>query len=267
MNISWDRTAVSPSIRGRIRTTPGWRLDERWSKNLHDFDLWFVWAGRGHMAIDGRDLPLRPGVCLWMRPGQTYLATHDSRRPLGVNFIHFNLSPSPDALPPTILRLPDVAYVDLLMQRVIALPDTAQHPNLPAELLRPLLIDLDRHNHHPPAAPLTPTLEHQRRAVDALIALVHDNPSRVPPLASLARRFGWTPEHFGRVFRKHTGLCPNEFRLRYRINRATQLLLESSLTIKQIALTLGYAQEFFFSRQFKHKTGRSPTEFRRRGGL
>jgi AraC-like DNA-binding protein len=53
-----------------------------------------------------------------------------------------------------------------------------------------------------------------------------------------------------------------DFIVEARLNRARQLLLESTLSVSQIADELGYEDVFFFSRQFKERTGRTPTEYR-----
>ncbi len=53
-----------------------------------------------------------------------------------------------------------------------------------------------------------------------------------------------------------------EFVVQARINRGRILLTESSLTVSEIAAALGYDDIYFFSRQFKAKTGVSPTAFR-----
>jgi transcriptional regulator GlxA family with amidase domain len=43
------------------------------------------------------------------------------------------------------------------------------------------------------------------------------------------------------------------------------MLVESNLSIKEIASALGYRDIYFFSRQFKAKMGITPSEARRRG--
>jgi AraC-like DNA-binding protein len=57
-------------------------------------------------------------------------------------------------------------------------------------------------------------------------------------------------------------MSPNAFVLRCRIEQASFMLQESSLTIGEIAETLGYQDIFYFSRQFKKLTGHSPSAHR-----
>lgn len=57
-------------------------------------------------------------------------------------------------------------------------------------------------------------------------------------------------------------MSPKDFCIRARVFRARELLLETDLSVEQIAVNLGYADMFFFSRQFKAWTGQSPNYWR-----
>src|SRR5262249_27709319 len=127
MPIAWLGTALSfGSPIGQMHCAPGWRLDKAWSDRLADFDLWFVWAGRGRMALSDRTLDLRPGVCLVMRPGRRYLAEQHPRDPLGVTFVHFDLRGRRTGMRVADRDLPaevhhvDVVYVHGLLRRIVA---------------------------------------------------------------------------------------------------------------------------------------------------
>ncbi|HSH93678.1 MAG TPA: helix-turn-helix transcriptional regulator, partial [Roseimicrobium sp.] len=60
------------------------------------------------------------------------------------------------------------------------------------------------------------------------------------------------------------GTSPIDWLRRERINQAKRRLIESDDPIKEIARQVGYADQFFFSKDFKHVTGFTPTEFRQR---
>lgn len=65
-----------------------------------------------------------------------------------------------------------------------------------------------------------------------------------------------------RVFRKATGQTPIEYLVRLRIQRAMDLLLNTSMRITEIALEVGFNDSNYFSRQFKRVVGESPRTFR-----
>ena len=48
-----------------------------------------------------------------------------------------------------------------------------------------------------------------------------------------------------------------------RLYEARRLLSETRAPIKQIAETLGFASAAYFARAFQHKTGKTPSAFRR----
>jgi hypothetical protein len=63
-------------------------------------------------------------------------------------------------------------------------------------------------------------------------------------------------------FRKAFGYSPRELLLRLRMEHAKNLLLESSLSIKEIAARVGYFQPHDFNRVFRRHAGVAPTEWR-----
>ncbi|HTL52815.1 MAG TPA: AraC family transcriptional regulator [Planctomycetota bacterium] len=81
-------------------------------------------------------------------------------------------------------------------------------------------------------------------------------------LEPVARGFNLSYERFRKRFTQAAGLPPARYRLLRRIDRAKALLLETDLSIKEIAAQLGFCDPFFFSRQFKQVAGRTPSDFR-----
>ncbi|MGO8699102.1 MAG: helix-turn-helix domain-containing protein [Limisphaerales bacterium] len=65
-------------------------------------------------------------------------------------------------------------------------------------------------------------------------------------------------------FRKAFGCSPSEMILRVRMQQAQNLLLDSRLSIKEIAARTGYAGQHEFARAFKKHTGMAASEWRQR---
>ena len=66
------------------------------------------------------------------------------------------------------------------------------------------------------------------------------------------------------IFRQNLNLTPSQFLTQLRMEKAKQNLLNSSYTVQQIANTVGYGDEFTFSKAFKRYTGLSPKFYRKK---
>jgi transcriptional regulator GlxA family with amidase domain len=105
--------------------------------------------------------------------------------------------------------------------------------------------------------------KHHHELIERVVARIRESPGDVPTVAELAREAGYGADHFSRVFSKVTGESPQEHVIRAKMERARQLLAESSLSVGMVAEALGFRDVFFFSRQFRQRTGETPSEFRR----
>lgn len=274
MKIDWN--AISPRIAraGRVRCEPGWRLNENWAAQLIDFDLWFVWAGRGVMQTHLGEVKLRPGMCIWARPGGTYAAQQDPNDRLGVAYIHFDLVYRNDSrrafnkpLPPIVNDVADVNLFDSVMHRIFDLWNNSSASNRASArevatiMLKGLLADLDARADLESASP-PGTRKHYQKLVSQWASRISESPNSVASIPEIASEAGYCADHFSRVFKSVLGQSPQAFVVQAKINRARQLLMETELTVSQVASALGYEDIYFFSRQFKQKTGRTPTQYR-----
>jgi AraC family transcriptional regulator len=82
----------------------------------------------------------------------------------------------------------------------------------------------------------------------------------------LAEMSGWTHEHFTRTFQRHVGQPPREWINKRRINHAAQLLLQRTDSARQIALEMGFKDEYYFHRLFRRLMGMTSLQYRKRYG-
>lgn len=78
----------------------------------------------------------------------------------------------------------------------------------------------------------------------------------------LAAHCHLSPSQFTRLFKTYTGQSPHEYTINLRINQAKILLLETELSITEIASRVGYDYSTSFEAIFKRKVGISPRRFR-----
>ena len=95
------------------------------------------------------------------------------------------------------------------------------------------------------------------RAVEAAIG--HGNGLRLKDLEPLV---GMSLDHFGRVFRKATGMTLIDFAQKRRAHHAARLLSETDGTAISIAARLGYTDSAHFSKSFRRYFNMTPTVYR-----
>ncbi len=83
-------------------------------------------------------------------------------------------------------------------------------------------------------------------------------------LNELAARCALNSSYFSRAFKIEVGVPLFEYINRLRIDKACQLLKSSSMSIIDIAFSVGYNNVSFFNRYFKKIINNSPGEYRRR---
>ncbi|THF83486.1 helix-turn-helix domain-containing protein [Cohnella fermenti] len=81
----------------------------------------------------------------------------------------------------------------------------------------------------------------------------------------LARRLGVSKYHFLRTFARHTGMTPNDYLMRIRIERAMELLQDTDWPLDRIAAVVGYSTGSYFIKIFRKLTGQTPGSFRASG--
>jgi AraC family transcriptional regulator len=81
-------------------------------------------------------------------------------------------------------------------------------------------------------------------------------------LDELGYEAGVHPVHLSRVFRKVVGEGIGDFVHRLRIRAACEQMLIPEITLAEIALATGFADQSHFTRTFRKVTGLSPGTFR-----
>lgn len=79
----------------------------------------------------------------------------------------------------------------------------------------------------------------------------------------LADEIGMSYDNFRRKFKQQTGVPPLQFFLSVKVEKAKELLSYTDLEVKDIAVSLGFPDPYYFSRFFRERTGLAPVQFRR----
>ncbi len=83
------------------------------------------------------------------------------------------------------------------------------------------------------------------------------------PLSRLADECGLSVRHFARAFRVSTGASPHYWLLQRRVEHAREMLCSRAMSLADIALACGFADQSHFTRVFTAMVGVSPGAWRR----
>jgi AraC family transcriptional regulator len=68
--------------------------------------------------------------------------------------------------------------------------------------------------------------------------------------------------YFVRAFKLSVGVTPHDYLIRRRVERTMELLLDTDMSISEIALAVGFADQSHCARRFRQYVGMSPGNYR-----
>lgn len=127
------------------------------------------------------------------------------------------------------------------------------------DLLRLIFVELIRSQHN--------NIVVDSKKIDAiifqiqLINFIEENLQKIT-LEMTANMFGYNYSYFSQIVKESFGKNWTDLVQEIRINQACELLTNTTLTIREIANTVGIENSSFFYRVFRHYKGSSPKEYR-----
>ncbi len=102
----------------------------------------------------------------------------------------------------------------------------------------------------------------QERFKTALLSLFDAGASGKLPLDAMAAALDMSPSAFSHKAKDALGMPPSKAFLNFKMLRAKRLLSETAMSVKEIGDSLGFENQFHFSRAFKRCVGAPPSAFR-----
>lgn len=252
---------------GDVTVQAGHRLPWR---ELTDFEIVFFPFGGGTVyATDRSEHRLTGPAVLLTRPGERHEYRFDDKQPTRHLFVHFEPAmphirqrfSSMDARFPVVHLLDSHTLVPgLFRQMFVYFHTRPARWRLMAEML--LLTALEETE----AASDTASRKRGGSPVPPQIAQaagwIERHPAERLDVNELARKAGWSHEHFTRTFQRHVGLSPKQYMMKRRMEHAAQLLLQSHDPVRSIAREVGVADEYYFYRLFRRWIGMTATQYR-----
>jgi len=260
LDLSPSSIKLLPSF-AKISCEPGWKWQKR-EKPLANYDIFYVWSGEGELHLNDKPYKLGKGSCFLFRKGDHTWATHNPQKPLVLTYIHFDVTDPVSLVPEPYRQLEDTfdfehllsKYVRLFLVKTFAAEIEAQL------ILKQLLIHLLRHDRDEPVE--RKASNQLTESIREVANFIQQHPGIAHRVEDLGKRAGLSPRYFSIKFKELIGMSVQTYMIRARIERAQHLLLHAGMNVTEVADALGYRDIFFFSRQFKQYTGKSPSEIR-----
>lgn len=224
-------------------------------------------AGRGWRRVEGRELPVEAGDIVWLGAGDPHAYGADPDQPWTIEWAH--VTGTEIAGWAQLLGLPDsggnlcIKNTDTVELRFGRVWQSLERGYTVANLVaagaafRSALTQLVARSD-------TDDERSTRERVAATVDWMKANLSRATRLEELASVAGMSASHYSALFRQQHGFPPGDFFLRLRIQRACQLLATTQAPIRAIAVEVGFADPFYFTRYFRRVMGLSPRDYRKK---
>jgi|SRR5215472_724579 len=102
-----------------------------------------------------------------------------------------------------------------------------------------------------------------RRAIE----FVETNLANPISTSDISTAAGLTRMHFAAQFKAATGLRPHEYLLRRRVERAQEMLVQTGMSVVDVALSVGFQSQSHFTVVFNRFVGRPPHAWRQSHGM
>lgn len=237
----------------------------------HEIHQWYcVLYGVVEMVVDDRQYLLAPEESILIPPGAVRSPRSHERAP-GYLWAHFaNRRLALEPITNRVLPTPPELQQDLLdLVSEVQRPADGDADDLVNALLVKLLVGLRRSvaRQEPPGpAPSLVNAAYRREVVKRVDSFMRNHLTHPLSRRQVAEAVHLSPAHLARVYRQVTGKTLNDRLTELRVEYGKQLLLESTLSVTQVGLSVGYRSFSHFSAVFKDRVGIPPSDYRLSGG-
>ena len=259
----------------------GYKLEQRY---VYDYELEFFLEGSGSIIVDHVEYPVRQGDIMFRKPGQLaqgimpyncYLICFDLLGNTGKEAEAYDLTREQDC---------QFRYKNSLLDQipVIFHPNFSEKYHHLFDVILRNFIRAEEDAHLITKSSLLQILYHiyqdikenttninmvssaHASGIKRAIEFISKNYSRDMNLRQLSQVCNLSPTYFHKIFAQAMGVTPNEYVTKIRLDKAKELLIETSLPVSEVAVYCGFNNIPYFSYLFKKRLGIAPGEYKRR---
>ncbi len=224
--------------------------------------------GNGWFTINGNKQQVAENHLLIIPKGTPHIYGSSDTRPWTIYWLHFlgshseyyfkHLLPEFHTFPIALEKAPKIVDLFHEIYQVLQNGFTLDNMIFASQVLPHLMgsIFLMNHDYHL-------QLKASSQDIDESIQYMAKHLGQNLSLRELAGHVNLSVSHYSYLFKNKTGYSPIDYFLRFKIQRASQYLDITTLSIETIAATLGFKDPYYFSRLFHQIMGQSPSAYRK----
>jgi AraC-like DNA-binding protein len=246
-----------------MRSAYGHHIERAW---IGEYIIIYCLGGQGWFECQGQHRTITKGEVLIVFPGVPHAYGANKQDPWTIQWAHFN-----GRLAPDLLALANI----FLDQPVVSIGERLSIITLFSDILQQLQAGFSLHYLIYAAACLrqilseialltaySPPTDTKDLNAKKIISFMRNNLTESCTLDDFAGEACISRSHFARKFREKTGYSPIDYFIRLKIQKACELLETTDLKVGEISRSLGYRDQFYFSRIFKKIMETSPKAYR-----
>lgn len=230
----------------------------------NDWQMIYIINGCGHFEMEGKEVVIKKGNVILFPPHVPQIYYYNMEENAEVYWIHFSGYKVETYLKELEISIGE-NFVGIHLELIQLLEDiikelqikTPYFKQLCNSYIMELFIKLKRRM----KMTIQP-LQKQDSFLAPFLAWVHVNYREEICIASFAKAYHVSESYFIRRLKAYTGKTPMQYFISVRMTHSCELLLNSSLSISEIASIVGYDNPLYFSRLFKKVVGVSPKNYR-----
>ena len=229
-------------------------------KHADYYVLEYIKKGKGYVNCDGKEYTVTKDCVYLIHPGMKHKYGADHKEPYEKIWINFFSGVFTEILSAYGLSgkiyFPDSGCLSYFEQLISLAEQNNDNDEIYLEasaIIFNIILKLVKNNTQRKVSQLANML---KETLDRSIY-------RKITIEDLAQESNISKSQMCREFKKYFEMTPYQYLLNRRINIAANLLLKTSMSIKEISEHLHFADEYYFSNIFKKKIGFSPRAYRK----
>jgi AraC-like DNA-binding protein len=241
-----------------------------WAKGrvLKEYQLVYIAAGKGIFEAEAiGKVEVNPGTLFFIYPGTWHRFKPDEKSGWTEYWVGFeghyaNHLMNQDCFNPEkpLLHMGfNAEFINIFIQLIDTIKFGGLGSNQLAACLTIQLLGLVY------ASALLKAQSHNRKTllINNIKYSIHENLNSDISPEELAANHNVSYAWFRKAFKEITGQSPGQYQLNLKIQKACRMLHETELSISEIAYQNGFESEYYFSRVFKNKMSKSPSNYRK----